>query len=242
MLDALHHSLISLIYPQECRICLAHVDAVSDGVACAECWKKAHFLTGNELLCDKCGAFLGDDGSAFKAFCGKCNDHYYDYARAIGIYESALAASIIALKSKPFLPGRIRHAIKNSQSISNAEHFDLIIPIPLSKRRRIERGYNQAEIIAAEFGNALRIPVDSGSLARKLHTPFHRVGMDQKARELTVKNAFEVVRPKLVAGKNILLVDDVLTSGSTASYCAKALKKSGAAKVIVLTIARAVLR
>ena len=118
---------------------------------------------------------------------------------------------------------------------------DLIIPIPLSKRRKLERGFNQAEIIAAEIARTTGIPVDALSLARKLHTRIHRVGMDQKARELTVKNAFEVLRPKLIQGRNILLVDDVFTSGATSSYCAKVLKKNGAGKVNVFTLARAVM-
>ena len=67
----------------------------------------------------------------------------------------------------------------------------------------------------------------------------HRAGMDRKARGMTVKNAFDVSRPKLIGGKNILLVDDVLTSGETVSSCAKILKKKGAARVDVITLARA---
>ena len=67
----------------------------------------------------------------------------------------------------------------------------------------------------------------------------HRAAMDKKAREATVKNAFEVVRPNMIRGRDILLVDDLMTSGSTASQCAKALKKSGACKVTVMTLARA---
>ncbi len=69
----------------------------------------------------------------------------------------------------------------------------------------------------------------------------HRIGMDKKARELTVKNAFEITRPKLIEGKNVLLVDDVFTSGATASSCAKVLKKNGAVGVQVFTLARAVM-
>lgn len=86
-----------------------------------------------------------------------------------------------------------------------------------------------------------KIEVDALSLTRKINTPIHRVGMDQRARELTVMKAFDVVRPKLIAGKNILLIDDVLTSGETASECARILKKNGAAGVCVFTLARAVL-
>jgi predicted amidophosphoribosyltransferase len=67
----------------------------------------------------------------------------------------------------------------------------------------------------------------------------HRAGMDRKARAMTVKNAFEVVRPKLIEAKDVILVDDIFTSGETASNCARILKKSGAATVNVLTIARA---
>jgi predicted amidophosphoribosyltransferase len=65
--------------------------------------------------------------------------------------------------------------------------------------------------------------------------------MDQRARELTVQHAFEVVRPKLIDGRNLVLVDDVLTSGATASACAKVLKKNGASRVTVFTLARAVM-
>ena len=118
---------------------------------------------------------------------------------------------------------------------------DLIVPIPLSTLRRLERGFNQAESIATAFSRSTGIPVDAHSLTRKQHTPIHRIGMDQKARELTVKNAFEVVRPKLIGGKNILLIDDVLTSGATASSCAKILKKNGAVKINIFTLARAVM-
>ena len=69
----------------------------------------------------------------------------------------------------------------------------------------------------------------------------HRIAMDKKARELTVVNAFEVTRPNLIAGQRILLVDDIFTSGATASACAKVLKKNGAVEVNVFTLARAIL-
>ena len=116
----------------------------------------------------------------------------------------------------------------------------MIIPVPLSKRRFLERGFNQAEVLAELLAKETALKIDKQSLARKVHTPVHRAAMDRRARELTVENAFEVTRPKLVKGEKILLVDDVFTSGATTSTCAKALKKKGADKVYVLTIARAV--
>jgi len=115
----------------------------------------------------------------------------------------------------------------------------VVIPVPLSARRLQERGFNQAAVIATVIARSGNLLLDENSLVRKIHTPMHRAGMDRKARAMTVKKAFEVVRPKLIEGRDTLLVDDVLTSGETASICARVLKKSGAATVSVLTIARA---
>jgi len=114
------------------------------------------------------------------------------------------------------------------------------MPIPLSKIRRHDRGFNQAEIVAKVVARVLGMRLDKASLVRTVHTPKHRAAMDKKSRAATVKGAFEVTRPRLVSGESILLVDDVLTSGSTASACAHELKQHGAAWVGVLTLARAV--
>jgi len=181
--------------------------------------------------------FSSDETAPVAIYCHRCDGHFYDNATALGIYENALAASIISLKTSPYLPRRILAAIKNF-SFPDA---DILIPIPLSKQRKLERGFNQAEVIAAAVSRSTTIRTDAASLVRKVHTPIHRVGMDEKARDLSVRNAFAVVRPKLISGKNIILVDDVLTSGATVSHCTKLLKKHGAQRVTVFTLARAVM-
>ena len=242
MFKALQNSLLSVLYPQDCRVCSRQVERLEEGVACSDCWDSTCFFSGHEMLCGRCGALLGALSAPDPVFCRKCDDHFYRRAVAAGVYEKALAASIIHLKSSPVIPTNLKAAISNALARLDTSGVELIIPIPLSKKRLIERGFNQAETIAVEIGRQTGIAVDSCSLVRKVHTPIHRIGMDQKARELTVKNAFEIARPKLIAAKNILLVDDVLTSGSTASYCAKALKKSGAGCVDVFTLARAVMK
>ena len=241
MLSRLLDPLTSLVYPQECRVCHEIVDSRDDGVACASCWNDTRLLSGNEMLCTRCGAYLGEKAAPISVHCRKCDDHVYEKAIACGIYEKALAASILALKESPRISRRLTTVVEGGLARIHP-NADLVIPIPLAKRRQIERGFNQAELIAQLASKFMQIPMDVGSLARKVHTPLHRIGMDQKARELSVKNAFEVVRPKLINGKSVLLVDDVLTSGSTASYCAKALKKRGATSVKVFTLARAVMR
>lgn len=241
MLKALQNSLLSIIYPQECRVCGSQVENLDDGVACGKCWAATRIFGGSEMLCDKCGAFFGGEAAPVPVFCHKCDDHFYDKAIAVGVYEKALAASIINLKTAPFMAKQIKTAIQNALLKEAFANVDIVIPIPLSKQRKLERGFNQAEVIAAAVARSTGLSVDASSLARKLHTPIHRIGMDKKARELTVKNAFEVVRPKLIEGKNILLVDDVFTSGATASSCARVLKKNGACRVNVFTLARAVM-
>jgi ComF family protein len=119
------------------------------------------------------------------------------------------------------------------------DNYDLVLPVPLSTKRRAERGFNQAEFIASHIAKILHKTVDTRSLSRKVHTPMHRASMDRKAREQSVKNAFEVIRPKLIEKRSILLVDDILTSGATVSNCARSLKKAGAQRIEVFTLARA---
>ncbi len=241
MFKALQDSLLSLVYPQECRVCRSLVESHDDGLVCSGCWAATRIFDKSEMLCNKCGAFFGDGAAPVPVFCHKCDDHFYDKAVAVGVYEKALASAVINLKTTRFLAVRTRVAVLNSFEREDLINVDVLIPVPLSKLRRIERGFNQAEVIADLLARASGIPVDVASLTRNLHTPIHRMGMDKKARELTVKNAFEVVRPRLIAGKSILLVDDVFTSGATASACAKILKKNGATQVRIFTLARAVM-
>jgi len=194
------------------------------------------------LICSKCGISASYVIPGIDPSCGECGDQHFDTARSIGSYQKALAATIIYMKETPRLPLRARKVL-----LSVLDGFDLatktiVIPVPLSKQRRLERGFNQAEIIAAAVARHTAFQMDVRSLVRRIDIPMHRAAMDKKAREASVKNAFEVVRPNLIEGKDVLLIDDVMTSGATASQCARILKKHGAGRVIVLTLARAELR
>lgn len=242
MMRALRNSLSSIIYPQQCRVCSSSVDELENGVACANCWSATHLFTGVEMLCAKCGAFLGDKAAPVAVHCHKCDEHHFDRAVAAGVYEKALAATILNLKTVPSMPAQLAAVLSERLAQANlAGEADVIIPVPLSRLRMQQRGFNQADVIAAAVSSGIGLPVDRSSLARTADTPMHRIGMDQKARELTTRRAFRVMRPRLVDGRNILLVDDVLTSGATTSEAARTLKKSGAAGVKVFTLARAVL-
>ena len=241
MLTVLRDSILSLVYPQECRVCSCIIESANDGSACSKCWAATRIFDGTQMLCEKCGAFFGDKKASVAVRCHKCDDHDYDQAVAAAIYEKAISASVISLKSSPVIGRRLNNILLAAFERSGLSNTDLIIPVPLSRQRAIERGFNQAEVIGRVIASATGSKLDAHSLIRTGHSPIHRVAMDAKARELTVRNTFEVRRPKLVAGRRIVLVDDVFTSGATTSHCAKALKKSGAAEVNVFTLARAVM-
>lgn len=239
MLTKVLDSLLTVFYPQSCQNCGASVENFEFGTACQKCWNRTRFFSGKETACFKCGKFLSDKEIDFQTFCHQCDAHFYEQARAAGLYENALQSSILNLKIEPFVSKKLREVFVSAFERSDFQDADLIVPIPLSKKRLLERGFNQADVLAKILSDETKIKLDEKSLARKIHTPMHRAGMDNKAREMTVKNAFEVTRPNLIRDKKILLVDDVFTSGATASACAKVLKKSGAEKIYVLTLARA---
>ena len=241
MLQTLLDPLLAIVYPQSCRCCGSSVETYENGIACSSCWDSTRIFSGGESLCAKCGAFQENGRTGDEVRCRQCEDSFFDRAFAAGIYERALAASVLDLKRRPHLPQRVRTAFLSAMHRADLAGADLVMPIPLSRKRYLERGFNQAEILATIASRELRLQMIKNALVRKVHTPVHRVAMDKKARDSSVHNAFAVRFPKLVGDRSIVLVDDVFTSGATVSNCAQVLKKNGAAKVNVLTLARAVM-
>ena len=237
MLRSLLDPLLSVVYPQRCHVCGGTVGSARDGVACRVCWQSTRLFTSSDPLCRRCGAVLNENRDT----CPNCLDASFDSAIAVGVYERALAANIVHLKKVPHLPGRIAACLGERLAEIGVDGDAVILPVPLSKRRLVERGFNQAEIVAQVAARVTAFPVVSNCLIRETHTPMHRMAMDKKARDLTVRAAFKIRAPRLIAGRSIVLIDDVLTSGSTASACARELKKNGAASVTVVTLARAVM-
>ncbi|MCS6874395.1 MAG: hypothetical protein N2Z23_03155 [Pyrinomonadaceae bacterium] len=147
--------------------------------------------------------------------------------------------TVLHLKNVPFVPKYLQELIVKTFQLAPFEKVDLIVPVPISKVRLSERGFNQASLLAKPLSKMTKIKLDETALIRHIHTKRHSPGMDKKARQMSVKQAFSVASPEKVKGRNILLIDDVFTSGATASNCAIALKEKGALKVYVLAVARA---
>jgi len=158
----------------------------------------------------------------------------FDAAYAFGAYEGVLRHLIHLFKYarvKTLAPPLSRML---ALALPRDEAFDAVVPVPLYWRRRLQRGFNQSELLARGLSRQSRIPL-AKALVRLRPTPV-QAGLSNSARRQNVTRAF---RARGVQGKRILLVDDVLTTGSTAAACASALKQAGARRVALLTLARA---
>ena len=247
--------LLGLSYPAECRVCGGPIASWDDGVACADCWEDR---TITEIIsnpvCSKCGAptrratFPGSPSHQHEAggqdwedlkTCGRCGPLPFSAARACGTYSGALEANILFLKSHPHLCRRLRDLLTLTFSEQRAAlESDLILPVPLHRSRERARGFNQAEMIARVISRRFDLPLDDGSLVRARPTERHRAGVDAVDRAQSVYGAFSVARPRLIEGASILVVDDVMTTGSTIGAVATTLLEAGARSVCVLTVAR----
>jgi len=240
MLSNLRDSLLSLIFPQQCHVCGALVESWSDGAACAVCWEKAQLFT--DSLCPSCGLPLNKSSSIAPVTHRDCCDGLdYAVARSCGAYDGALRATVLYLKTHPYICSHLKAILRKTFEFSrSALESDLIIPVPLHPLRLKERGFNQAELLARSLSKAAGCQVDAQSLIRIKNTEKHRAGMDAYDRAKSVENAFKVNRPGAIKGAVVLLIDDVYTSGATLSSCSKALLEAGAKQVNVLTVARAI--
>ena len=243
-LDKLCDAALALAYPQPCAACgVRGVERRADWPACAACWASTRLFGGGETLCWKCGAPAGGEVPEEvrpTVRCRRCDAEGFTAARACGLYEGALRAAVLGLKRDPFVPPRLARMLGEAARRAPLDAARLVVPVPLHPARERERGFNQATLLASAVAGGAGLPLDARSLSRVAHSERHRAGMDARARRESVREAFAVARPRLVRGRSVLLVDDVFTTGATASACARALLDAGAVAVFVLTAARAV--
>jgi len=167
--------------------------------------------------------------------CGLCRSGLrgFDAAYCFGAYEGVLRELIHLYKygKVSTLCGPLGDLM--AQALPREESFDLLAPVPLYWRRRLQRGFNQSGLLARELSRRTGIPVLQALI--RLRPTLTQAGLSNTARRRNVARAF---RSRNVQGKRILLIDDVMTTGATASACALALKQSGARRVSLLTLAR----
>ena len=224
-------ALLTLAYPQACAMCGRSVEERKYGVACESCWQETRIFADDDEICWKCGS----PGPA----CGRCKPLTFTVARAVGTYKGALRESVLMLKRRPYVPPHVENLLVAMARREPLNMSKVIMPVPLHLERIRARGFNQASVLVQALSKSLRLPVDDGSLLRVSGSEKYRAGLDVKGRRDTVAGAFKVSHPRIVVGEDILLVDDVFTTGATVSACAEALLGAGAKSVFVLTLARA---
>ena len=239
--SSLYDAALAVAYPQVCAVCAGSVEHRFDGVACAGCWEEMRLITATDTLCGKCGALTLSSASNEQpeaVRCRRCDDAVFDAARACGLYQGALRASVIELKRVPQVPRRLAALMLETCRRPPLDRATLIVPVPLHPQRETERGFNQAMVLARVVSGLTRLPIAENCLLRVAHTERHRAGMDAQARRESVEGAFALVNPRFVEDESVLLIDDVLTTGSTLSACAVALRIAGVREVLALTLAR----
>jgi ComF family protein len=232
----LRDAAVATLYPSACRVCGGAIESWRDGVACSGCWREVEQEAVD--LCAKCWAPAPSASSAGR--CGRCDHFAFNVVRSCGPYRGAVRETVLRLKRAPHIPARLRGALRQTfDALPDSGLIESIIPTPLHPKRLADRGFNQSEVIARELAALTGLRVDSTAVIRVKKTERHRAGMGARERARSLEKAFRVRAPRLVEGRVALLVDDVMTTGSTADEIARALLDGGARGVNVLTLARA---
>ncbi|MCX5850308.1 MAG: ComF family protein [Deltaproteobacteria bacterium] len=233
------NDLSDVIFPPQCLGCGEIFHPQSKQIFCPSCEENIRFITGN--ICPVCGITFSDS-PAGSHLCGNCLEKrpYFSYARAVFSYENIILKAIHQFKyGNNISIGAIFASFMSDFSFPDIDftEYSFIIPVPLHIKRLRERGFNQSLILARAIEKKRQIPVNFSLLKRHKFTET-QTGMNKTERKQNIKGAFEVGDNKKVAGNNIILVDDVYTTGATVNECAKTLIKAKAKKVTVLTLAR----
>lgn len=226
-------SMLFLLYPPRCPICDKVMDIRFVGI-CPSCRKKIPYAT--EPRCKKCGKSLLSEQFEY---CNNCRYYRHDFTQARGswLYKDPIKTAVYRFKNsnrRGYAPIFAEEMIRQNRNWLINMEIDLIVPIPLHKKKQRERGYNQAGLLADEIGKHLKIPVEHGLLVKKRETNQQKSLSRQKRKE-NLKDAFALDK-KVKSGSTILLIDDVYTTGSTADAASQLLLKAGVGHVYVLCL------
>jgi ComF family protein len=242
MLSSLTGAVLDLIYPNNCINCkTAILEKDYEFSLCRDCWQSIENIL--PPFCSKCGAHLENITSVID-LCRDCQKQelYFDKAYSVFAFEGILKELIHKFKysnktmlAKVFAKMIFDFAMNFNIPLSG---YDIMLPVPLHSTRLREREYNQCEILAQQLQRFFHLEISTKDVARIKHTR-SQITLDKTARWENIVGAFKIRNNQAFINKNVLIVDDLITTGATASELAKTLKESGAKMVSVLTIAKA---
>lgn len=221
---------LSLLWPEVCPFC----EMLSKKGICDQCSKDLKELEVKEPKCFKCGKTILNEEDSFCTDCTK-QGRYFECGTALWNHQGVVSESIYRFKYHNqrrygmLIGRRIAESLRDEVDKWGPQ---VIIPVPLCKRRRRERGFNQSLILALEIGEILNIPVRE--YVKRVKETLPQKNLDKQSRKANLREAFIIDEmPRL---KRVLIVDDIFTTGSTIDEMAKILKKAGVLQVFFLTI------
>jgi ComF family protein len=231
---------VDLLFPPECAVCASALTPEADGAAvCQRCRRQ---LCDECTLCDRCGARLPADAGPL-VNCAHCKGRRFAFETVVplGRYQGPMREAVLTMKHANSLP--LSTAMGNLLANFRAERLaslrvDAVVPIPMHWRRRLWRGVNSPEVLAARLARWLNVPLADRLLVRRRATR-PQADLPHRLRRANLRGAFQVRKHADLPGARILLVDDILTTGATCHEAAKALRAAGAAGVAVAVLARA---
>lgn len=220
-----------------CMCCGSLIDRSRPYALCDLCVKKFHWINGR--TCDKCGKALPDTYRGRMCYDCMTFEHHFDKGYSCltyGLHEREVLLDH-KYNGKGYMAMKFGDILYDRISCENLSP-DVIIPVPISAGRMKKRGYNQSALMARRLSRLWQVPVDEKALVRKKETQLLR-SLNPADRRLALAGAFELSLKGTAAvrDKEVMLIDDIYTTGATVDSCSKILKEAGASKVYVLTLA-----
>ncbi len=237
MFKKLYSLAINTLYPENftCNFCGDEIFDDDGTATCENCKNTLPFILGN--ICNRCGDVI-ENQAKYCEFC-KHEDKIFKMNRSVFLYDGAIANAIRNFKfdNQKYWYVCFAHYLFKAYHQYNYD-CDIICYVPMRKKRQKARGYNQSELIATLLGKLLDLPVSYENLVKKKDTK-NQVDLNFVQRKQNLSGAFAVSDKSEFKDKNVLIIDDVYTTGSTLTNCAEVLKKAGAKNVYCLTVAHA---
>ncbi len=233
----LARGLVDRLLPPCCPLCRSLT--ADGGALCAACWSTIRFI--ERPYCERLGTpFPFDLGEGTLSAGAIADPPAYDRARAVARFEGAGRDLVHMLKYDDHVElARLMAPMMVRAGRDLLAGRPLLLPVPLHPTRLWRRRFNQSALLAREIARLSALPCDTGLLRRTRRTP-RQVGLDRKGRADNVRGAFALAKPERLRGRDVLLVDDVLTTGATVEAATRTLRRAGAARVDVLVFARVV--